>query len=1495
LQGGFSVDWCIRLGVVALQGLIVAMSALAEVPRELAGSAGPTAPAVPDAVGPTAWILLGVLLVVFLATLWERWRTAELVAVLLLAATLPCLVAGRFAPDLAVASALRWTLAIGFAACSIAVWGREHLANACRRFHAGPYAPGTVGWAEGATSPSDGPRVAPLEAGMSSTVAPQVARGVLLATMVLPVLAITILAALLQIGGTAPAGPLAKTFFATLGPTLSYLVPLLLLIGALVGHALRERSSAYAFSAGLVLELAVVLGYALHTTLALRPFDATFFVTLLQLFAVTAAAWAIVLIGLRAMNSIPESATTTVLVRLQAGMAVVANGLVLGIALLVLALFPMDWQAWSVAAGRPLGWIALALPLAALQLGGRLRPHAVGLAGMAVLGLLACTIGGLALDPLWGFRTLMLGWAVYALLVVAATWWVASLRTEADAEGPPQGLIRMAAVWVRVAGILAVLLGLKAAFWHDGEQLWAAAAIAVASGAGATMAVWRRREGWAFAAALGVNLAASLVVWYYVRQLHFEDYWLRLVQANVIASAAVALVWLAARKRLYELRDMTLGESPLLALEVLLPVAGNCALAVLPVAWLIAAPEGLPSWMSDLAAPQGWVGLVLTAAVSAWYLRQTRLGSLLHVLGGFAIGAGVLLACGSASIYQHAPADSWIAYHTLTTAWAAAGLMLFAATAVGNALRGVPLRGVYAPWNATTRERAPRVPYRSQALVQPWTAAIGTLTVVMAALHAFHDPARPWWAAGAILAVSLTAGLVAMLLRRPAHVYFSGLLINLAGTIVWWAYAPSGGRWPDWRLADIAGLVQANVLCLAIGSIVWSLAEFLPRGVPKLGNRRVGPASLGERRPTAIEFAKSDGGPALAGGELVPPYDLKAEEQPPFAHLAAQLGAVLLGLVTATGVAATLLERSMPVERLDWIALAGIVAATVVCFRQRQADFTLPTLYGLGLSAVGLGLLARQFDPRKFCWSAADALAVYGLLAAVVAWRAHRARRDNYAWFSILQAAVMAVAGTLALWVAIDFGFDGFCHATIPWYPAGRMAAVPGLLLLLLTSVVMAGMTRDTWRARWQYGTLKMAVLLLSGLGWAMLANGGPAPWLHRSVIVMVASAATGLLAGFGLKRLLPADSDWIERGRQAVPVLAGLAIGMLAAVLGQEALLFELEGAAPMVPPAIAVVIAALAGLIAGCIAFAVTPEFDPLRLSDRGRQAYVYVAEALAAAIGLHVWLTMPWLFTGYLVKYWMLIVMAVAFAGAGLSEWFQRRRLAVLSQPLAQTALLLPLLPAVGFWLAPLVDESPWRLVGRAPLVWFLMALFYGVLAATRRSWKCAVLAVLSANLGLWVGLELSHFYFHENPQLFVIPLALVGLVAEYLNHDRLSEAQSAAVRYLTLSAIYVSSTADMFIAGLGSNWALPLVLMVLAVAGMLAGIMFRVRSFLFLGFTFLVLDAMSMIWYAAHDLGHTWIWFLCGIALSIAILALFALFEKRRNDVLAAVEQLKEWEK
>ena len=59
----------------------------------------------------------------------------------------------------------------------------------------------------------------------------------------------------------------------------------------------------------------------------------------------------------------------------------------------------------------------------------------------------------------------------------------------------------------------------------------------------------------------------------------------------------------------------------------------------------------------------------------------------------------------------------------------------------------------------------------------------------------------------------------------------------------------------------------------------------------------------------------------------------------------------------------------------------------------------------------------------------------------------------------------------------------------------------------------------------------------------------------------------------------------------------------------------------------------------------------------------------------------MTMPWLFSGWFLRFWPLVVMAIAFVGVGLGELFQRRRQRVLSEPLQTTGALLPLLPALG----------------------------------------------------------------------------------------------------------------------------------------------------------------------------------------------------------------------
>jgi hypothetical protein len=201
--------------------------------------------------------------------------------------------------------------------------------------------------------------------------------------------------------------------------------------------------------------------------------------------------------------------------------------------------------------------------------------------------------------------------------------------------------------------------------------------------------------------------------------------------------------------------------------------------------------------------------------------------------------------------------------------------------------------------------------------------------------------------------------------------------------------------------------------------------------------------------------------------------------------------------------------------------------------------------------------------------------------------------------------------------------------------------------------------------------------------------------------------------------------------------------------------------------------------------------------------------------------------------------------------------------------------------------LSEPSPW--------LWFVISLFYGFLSVQRSSVGLGMLAAASFNLGLWVIWHERGLRFAEHLQLWLIPLGISVLAAEQLNHRKLSRQQAGGIRYMAMSLIYVSSTADMFVAGIDrEHWYLPLILAALSVLGILAGIALRIRPFLFLGSTFLLLSVTTLIWHAAVGMGQTWIWYVAGILLGAAIITLFAVFEKRKNDILVALEKFKGWE-
>jgi len=398
----------------------------------------------------------------------------------------------------------------------------------------------------------------------------------------------------------------------------------------------------------------------------------------------------------------------------------------------------------------------------------------------------------------------------------------------------------------------------------------------------------------------------------------------------------------------------------------------------------------------------------------------------------------------------------------------------------------------------------------------------------------------------------------------------------------------------------------------------------------------------------------------------------------------------------------------------------------------------------------------------------------------------------------------------------------------------------------------------------------------------------GTGTWLNRAVILMVEMFAIVALFGAELDKLITREPDWTNAFRDCVPAMTITGIVALAFVLCTE-IYYQIEfGAVRVKPLALFTIAVTLAAAVVICILFAVSPKHDPLGLSELRRSSYVYVAEMMLALLFMHIRLTMPWLFTGFFERYWPLVVMAVAYAGVAASEALRRRQVLVLAQPIERTGTLLPLLPVIGFWIAASqVDYST---------LLFVAGGLYGLLSILRKSFWFGLAAALAGNAGLWHLLHhTSEYQFWQHPQLWLIPAAVSVLIAAYLNRKDFSEAQMTGIRYLALVTIYVSSTADIFINGVAQSPWLPLVLAALSLAGVFGGMLFRIRAFLLLGSLFLLLSIATMINYAAVNFGWTWLWYVAGIVTGALIIATFAVFEKKRAEVLRVVDGLKDWQR
>ncbi|WP_171471036.1 hypothetical protein [Frigoriglobus tundricola] len=714
------------------------------------------------------------------------------------------------------------------------------------------------------------------------------------------------------------------------------------------------------------------------------------------------------------------------------------------------------------------------------------------------------------------------------------------------------------------------------------------------------------------------------------------------------------------------------------------------------------------------------------------------------------------------------------------------------------------------------------------------------LLVICALRGGWDDPWRPWLPGGLALSAAVYLGGIARHTRLPGFAVASGLSVNLAAVLVWIAWGPD----------TVSGFLLANAAGLAVATLCWTLVKI----------------RASDRREDAdwLERAAAGMTPAIAC--------LVLGLAPSFAALQPAPGA------------------------LTWGALGAVALACAVALWDRSARLARPALYGAGVLAVLLGAVDADDRPVWNVPAASLVLSVFVLGAAGFALAVSRRtkpllgipeRGDGWPWLPGVQALV-AGAGLLV-------GLRTGLIAPTVWE---RLGSPAGGLLLAVAFAVLARAVPKPIRDRLRKCSVGLAVFALGAVAWAVPEPVDRYAWLHRNgwLFVLLTVAAVG---GTETAPHLGARWRWAVRDVMGWAAVAALAV--LCVHLIQQVPVFDPNvRRTPLTREAALAMLVATAALFVLALRFALKPDRDPFALRPARRTVYVYLAEALIVLFFAQIRFNVPELFRGELAKMWTFAVMALAYTGIGLAELFERKKIDVLALPLRRTGVLLPLVPLLAFWAKPPAFVSEFAQTtapGLGPLLsyleklpqhfdtyawlWFLAGGVYGLVALAKNSFGWALLAALATNAAMWSLLTHHEVPFVVHPQAWVIPLALIVLGAEHINRRRLSEGASNAMRYAGVSMIYVSSAADMFLAGVGNSMWLPVVLAVLCVGGVLAGILLRVRAFVHLGVGFLLLDLFSMIWYAAVDLQQTWVWYVSGIVLGVVVLALFAYLEKRRT--------------
>ena len=601
-----------------------------------------------------------------------------------------------------------------------------------------------------------------------------------------------------------------------------------------------------------------------------------------------------------------------------------------------------------------------------------------------------------------------------------------------------------------------------------------------------------------------------------------------------------------------------------------------------------------------------------------------------------------------------------------------------------------------------------------------------------------------------------------------------------------------------------------------------------------------------------------------------------------------------------------------PFDTGDWVRF-GVVFALFVLFAislwDRASKLALFGMFLVGLlvshlavdsfqlsfANLVMGLLvtsASYLAVVGFLWRNGTTLASQGSAMGISDPVGRLARTGK--WLPGMEFAIAVVIGLSAM-------------ALAPSSVLARPVRVGVALSPLIAGAALAFFCQHPRRLRMQQLALAFVALGVVLLGWSDLrpdAQGASYDYafVFRTVVALAATSFVYLVVvpkfvlGLQLKSTIRQPSDlpenemgsWSIAFRRAGLITSGAAAMAHLVLLEFDRRMYSWRLYEPVEFGQEIVVSIVLVALIATFIALALKPGFDPLKLSELWRRVYVYFAQAMALMLLTYFFLCRPGFFDQTLRPYWPYIVLAIAFASATTSEIAKARRSSVLSEPFLHFGAFLGLLPIIGVWY--LSSQSDYA------IVYFFAGLVFATLSYWRGSFLAGLLAAGCGNAALWIFFSrASELSFFAHPQLWLIPPALSSLVVAQVQKHNLNKDFLSAVRYVAILVIYLSSASEVFIIGVAGNLWSPMILAVVSLVGVAFGIALKIRSFLFLGNAFALLSLVSMVWRAAQAIDHVWPWWVFGIATGLAILLLFGFYEKRRNDVNALIDRLRQWER